>query len=660
MSDFLRGCVILTNIKWLPLGGLNLSAANLAAAEKLRKFGFALNCGEFGSEKYTKSALCVYDVLAEQESPNILIVTRQSEMYNWYRFLVTSVGADFKMISGAANSLLYFYEESAGLYLISRETLFGDNVLKRKAGSHFKWNLIIIDEELSTDVPFYSDYRKNILWKSDKLLINAPFPARNRNDKTEISELVKSVLADEKKASAANSLDLDESVCALSENSPVMRYFAGEVYGEFSRDVSFVDYGFDESVLTYFRRKIDLKTGLPSYSAGGNVFEQYDCDKNEKEKKIYLKPFFSRSDVEDLRAFDMKLDALMKSIEDILAGDVNARVMIYCCNKNTVEYLRKALVCVYGADVNVMRGELVISGAIKRKLTNRCDDEMAKITIGTDMLGTFVDGPDNVNYVFNYELPASPAVLERRMTRHGSENEAKRKFILFRDKNGVFDTPMLEKTLFLKLGEGFCDELPTRNFLLDIKEKGDIVCNLIKDLRYLKGYSSEVENCADLIKRVKIEYIFPETSEITTAKQLNEFADDKLREIYRLFGLSDSSQAAEITAAVNGVSGLCVVGRDEALQKPKRLAEAAASFGSESYLNLPFAKEAVGGLADGKAQIDELHKGDDFHLKIKQEISELNDCIQYPVLYGIWKYRAKEQDSDHTFKDYIKIYNDGI
>ena len=219
---------------------------------------------------------------------------------------------------------------------------------------------------------------------------------------------------------------------------------------------------------------------------------------------------------------------------------------------------------------------------------------------------------------------------------------------------------MLEKTLFLKLGEGFCDELPTRNILLDIKEKGDIVCNLIKDLRYLKGYSSEVENCADLIKRVKIEYIFPETSEITTAKQLNEFADDKLREIYRLFGLSDSSQAAEITAAVNGVSGLCVVGRDEALQKPKRLAEAAASFGSESYLNLPFAKEAVGGLADGKAQIDELHKGDDFHLKIKQEISELNDCIQYPVLYGIWKYRAKEQDSDHTFKDYIKIYNDGI
>ncbi|MGN0669422.1 MAG: hypothetical protein ACI4JZ_02620, partial [Oscillospiraceae bacterium] len=70
--------------------------------------------------------------------------------------------------------------------------------------------------------------------------------------------------------------------------------------------------------------------------------------------------------------------------------------------------------------------------------------------------------------------------------------------------------------------------------------------------------------------------------------------------------------------------------------------------------------EAVKGLADAKAEIDELHKGDCFHLKIKQEINALNDSIQYSVLYGIWKYRAKEQDSDHTFKDYIKIFNDGI
>ena len=650
----------MSNLKWIALGGLDLSAFNLAAAEKLRKFGFALNCGEFGSEKYTKSALCVYDTLVEREKPNILVVTRQSELYSWYRFLLTSVGADFKMVSGAANALLYFSEESSGLYLISRETLFGDNLLKRKAGKDFMWDLMIIDEELSSGVPKYEDYKKNIPWKSEKLLINAPFPAKKAEDKAQLSDLVKSVLADGGKAAAADKMEFDASACEIRDNSPIMRYFSRDAYADdYKREVSFVEYGYEESVLTYFRRKVDLKTGLPAYSSGGNVFEQYDCDKNEAEKRIYQKPFYSRSDVEDLRSFDKKLDALLTTVADI-ADDPDARIMIYCCSKNTVEYLRKVLVCLYGANVNVMRGELIISGAIKRKLSNKQDDEMAPITIGTDMLGTFVDGPDNVNFVINYELPTAPAVLERRMTRHGAKKEAKRKFIMFRDKNGVFDSPLLEKSLFLKIGESFCGGLPTRNILLDMKEKGEILSALIKDLRYLRDYSKQVDDCADLIKRVKIEYIAAGTDRLTNAKSLNDFAENRLGKIYKLFGISDASQPADIAAAANNLSGLCVVNADGMLEKAPKRAEAVASFDNDGNLNLPFAVDAVKGLADAKAEIDEMHKSGRFHLMVKQEISELNDNIQYSVLYGIWKYRAKEQGSDHTFKDYIKIYNDGI
>ena len=86
----------------------------------------------------------------------------------------------------------------------------------------------------------------------------------------------------------------------------------------------------------------------------------------------------------------------------------------------------------------------------------------------------------------------------------------------------------------------------------------------------------------------------------------------------------------------------------------------AASFEDDGYTNLPFAMDAVMGLADAKNAIDELHKSDNFHLKIKQEINALEDSIQYSVLYGIWKYRAKEQDSNRSFKEYIKIYNDGM
>ena len=45
------------SVKWIPLGGMDLSAANLAPAEKLRKFGFSLVCCEFGSEKLTKAGI---------------------------------------------------------------------------------------------------------------------------------------------------------------------------------------------------------------------------------------------------------------------------------------------------------------------------------------------------------------------------------------------------------------------------------------------------------------------------------------------------------------------------------------------------------------------------------------------------------------------------
>ncbi|MDE5808554.1 MAG: 16S rRNA (cytidine(1402)-2'-O)-methyltransferase, partial [Muribaculaceae bacterium] len=48
--------------------------------------------------------------------------------------------------------------------------------------------------------------------------------------------------------------------------------------------------------------------------------------------------------------------------------------------------------------------------------------------------------------------------------------------------------------------------------------------------------------------------------------------------------------------------------------------------------------------------------GEERNAAVCREISKLHDCIQYSVLYGIWKYRAKEQDSDRSFRDYIKIY----
>ncbi len=642
----------------MPLACLNLSAANLAAAEKLRRFGFAVNCGEFGSEKYTKASLGIYDVLANNEKPNILIISNSGGSYSWYRMLVMGIGADFKIITDAPEPLVYIDEQSSGLYIVSSDTLFKDNILKKKLSRGFLWDLVIIDEETKLGVPDYKKYKDNFPWKTRRLMINTPFPAKSPDDVAAVSELIKTVLDNADAAENADRIEFGESASMLNDELPVMRYFDETVYtGAVTRDVTFVEYTFDESVMSNLRRRVDLRSGLPVYKYGGNVFEGFDCERFEKEKKIYLKPFFGRSDVEDLRAFDKKLDSLVKLCDETLA-DSESRIMIYCCEKSTLEYVNKVLSCLYGTEVRVAREELIRSDEIVRNLSANVAP-LARIVIGTDSLGTAGDGMESVTCVVNYELPLSPVLLERRMTRHGSANEGRRKFVIFRDTNKAFDSCVLDKVLFLQMDKAFCGELPTRNILLDIPKKADCVNELIADLKYTRDFAKQVDNCLDLIKKVKCEYTVPESETITTGKQLADFASLMLERLYKLLGLTEDSPANDIAVAMNSLSGLCVINGGR-LKKVPNSGQMASSFSDEGYTNLPFAMEAVKGLADAKAQIDEFHKGDYFHLKIKQQMSDLGDSIQYSVLYGIWKYRAKEQDSGRSFKEYIKIYNDGI
>lgn len=651
----------MSDIKWIPFVGMNLSAANLAAAEKLRKFGFSVACGEFGSEKLTKASLCIYDVLAEKENPNILLITSNSELYGWYRILMTGIGADFKIITGVPNALVLFSQDCPNLFLMSSDALFGKNALKAKAGDDFVWDLIIIDEEHNTSVPDYAAYEKNIPWKTEKLLINTSFPVKHEEHKQALTSLIKSLMQDETLAAEAEDMDFGAGAAKLDADSPVMRYFDSRVYtGEMKRTVVFREYSFDDSVLSGLRRRVDLRTGVPVYNYGGNIFEEYDC---EQQKRLYQKNSYTRSDVEDLRQFDKKLDCFLQLIEEIMAND-NSRAMVYCCERNTMDYLRKVLTCMYKGEgaVRLAKGDAFRTEDVLRKL--RVDDKTTypRIILGVDGIGAVGEGLDRIDYIINYELPESAVLLERRMTRHGAANEADRKFIVFRDKNKLFDSRVLDKVLFSSLIGGFCSGLPSRNILLDMDCKGDSLCSVIADLKYISGYASEIDNCSELIKKVKCDYAMRGAEGISNAKQLADFSTKLLNKLCSALGIDSSASEDDIRAAADSLSGLCVLDEGGKLVRlsESELSAMADSFSGEGYLSLPFASEAVKGLADAKAAIDELHKGENFHLQIKSRIAELNDCIQYPVLFGIWRYRVREQDSDRSFKEYIKIYNDGF
>lgn len=647
------------SLKWIPLGGMDLSAANVAPAEKLRKFGFSIMASEFGSEKLTKAGLCIYDVLAEKECPNILLITSNTELYGWYRILMTGIGADFKIISGAANALVFFSQNCPNLFLMSSDALAKANGLKAKAPAGFEWDLIIIDEEQNSGAPDYGFYKANLPWKAEKLLLIAPTPVKKAEDKAALSDFIKALLADSTLFAAADGIEFDESCAGLDFDTPVSRYFDSSVYdGSMKRNIIFCDYEFDEEKLNVLRRRIDLRTGLPVYKYGGNIFEDYDV---ETLKATYQKASYTRTDVEDLREFDKKLDSFLSLLDGILSED--KRAIVYCCEKDTIDYLRKVISSVYPGShtVKAAMGELFSNEDIVRKF--RVDDSTTypKVLLGVDTLGTDGDAMDRVDYIINYELPNSAALLEKRMTRHGAKKESERKFVIFRDKNKQFDSRVLDKVLYGSIASAFREGLPTRNILLDVEDKGEHIANVFEDLKYVASYASEVDNCFDLIKRFKGDYSAFGTDKIATAKQLTEFASKLLDRICGAFGVDKSASRDDIIAAINGLSGLCIKknGKIEKIAADK-LSAMGASFKDESWKKLSFAAEAVNGVPEAKKRIDELHSGENFHLHVKNELAELTGCVQYSVLLGIWRYRVREQGSDKSFREYIKIYNDGI
>lgn len=644
------------SVKWIPLEGMELTAADLAPAEKLRKFGFSLVCCSFGSGKLTKAGLCIYDVLAEKETPNILVVTSAREIYGWYRILMTGIGADFKVINGAANEIVFFTGDSSNLYLCPPAALDAANGLKTKVPADFQWDLIIVDDEQSLSAPDCRKLSERIPWKSERLLMFTQFPAQNGEERAALAEFVKSTLAEEANASCADSLDFTVNGVPLGYDTPLL--LAGDKHiCSGALNVETADYGFDDAFLAGLRRRSDIRTGLPSYKYGGNIFEDYDV---EDMKGLYQKSAYTPSDVAELRAVDKKLDCFL-NLADKVASDENSRAMIYCCDRNTVDYLRKVLSAMYSESrVKTARSELFSNKDILRKLQVDDSTVYPKFVIAMDDISAVGDGLDRITDVFSYELPDSAVLLERRVTRHGTAHEADRRFVFFRDSNKLFDSRMLGKVLYASLPNAFCGDIPARNVLLDIPAKGEYIAELVADLRYAESYASEVDSCYDLIKKVKADYELLGAGNLSNARHLAEFAGKLLARVCRFYGIEKDSSPEEIAAAADKLSGLCQAADGALSAVPAVMVEKISKSLDADPAAQPFGEEAIAGLEQAKQRVNELHSGSHYHLMIKNDIQSLNDCIQYPVLYNIWKYRVREQDSVRSFRDFIRIYNDGM
>ena len=655
-------------IKWISYYGKNVGTISCSFHEKMNKFGFCLVLDEYGSDIASKVQISILDTVLGKQTPNILLICPRHLMHGWYRSIVTENGVDFKMISGSSKAISYFNENMPNTYIIAEEALKADNPLLEKfAEAGLTWDLVIIDAQLSTSGINAESYTEHLKSKTEKLLVLSPIPCGYQKSYDDIRTLVKSLLADEEKAAAVDSINFDEKTICFNPDVPVMRYFDKSVYnGEVARNVILLEYEFPQDFIAGLRRLIDIKTGLPLYTHGGNIFEEYGIEA----KKIYTKPTYNIADVAELRSVDKKLDCFLNKLDEALSGAEN-KVVVYCVTGSTILYLKKVINALYpniSGLVKIDRGDI-----FNTRYDNFTGDvrDNARIVLSVDNVGSVDTQTKTFTHIFNYELPDSPVVFEQRALRHGINNEQSREFIVFCDKNKLFDSRMLSKVLFGKIYKSVVAGLPGRNVLFDLPNAAQLVTDAIRDLQYVCSYTGEVSSCHDLITQFRGDYNITPSIDISTAAKTHEYTKLKLDKIYRAFGIEnrikdDSTDEKTLRGMIkeslerfkdsliylDEQQHIVALGGEELL----------SCLESEQYglYKQQCASSDISTGIKGAQRSFENFISEHKSAELRICVNQLPDTVKMPVLLNSWRYLTDNFMIQETFRQFMKKYNEGV
>lgn len=656
-------------IKWISYYGKDTGTINQSFYEKVRQFGFCLVLDEYGSAKASKAQLAILDAIQGKSMPNILLVCPKHLMHNWYRSIVTNDGVDFKMISGASRSINTFDAEMSNMFIIAEEAVKADNsILAQAEQAGLVWDLIIIDAGLNTNGISGSLYLDHIKTKAEKLVIFSPVPCDYDGDYTDIKNLVKGLMKDEEKSKVVDDINFSKQTIRFNPYEPVMRYYDTEVYdGEVARNVVVLDYAFPADFIANSRKLVDIKTGLPLYQHGGNIFEEYGLEA----KKVYTKPAYNMADVEELRNVDKKLDCFLTKLEEIMESS-STKAVVYCVTSSTIAYLRKVLAAIYpngGNSIRIDRGDIFNTKYDQFRETAAVDN--TKIVLTVDKIGAIKPSTKTYTHIFNYELPDNPVVLEQRIARHSTREDKNKEFILFNDENGLFDSRMLSKVLFGKVYTALVSGLPGRNVLFDIPDAVQLIAKGIRDLQYVCGYTGEVANSHDVIVQFKSDFNVDAKLDISTSAKAHDYTTKKLQKIYAAFGIADkikdnSTDEKTLRALIKPV----IDGYKDSLLYLDENKKITAVGGDELRDCLNHAKYsqykamvATGELSSGiKVAQNALANflTENKYAELRICVNQLDDVMRMPVLLGAWRYLTDEYIIQDTFRQFMKNYNEGV
>lgn len=648
------------DLKWIAVSGLELNPFNICLSEKLENYGWCVDFSGFGEGKTDKAQLCIFDVLDRKDRPNIMIICSSASSPSWYNSMLMGLGLDFKFLSGAKDAVTYFSTELSNLFIVSEDVLSDSEnnaVLNEMKKSAIIWDLMIVDTSENIDGITPSLYTENIGMKAERVLVFAPTPSAYTEAPDCVKEIVTALLNKETDVSAPINAD----TMKFSMDTPYLNYpDESRTFAE----IKPVYYSFSEKTIPQNLHIEEMQSGI-RYSAGGNVFEEY----NLEERKIYLKPSYTRADAEILKNTDKKLEAFLKVIEPVMASN-DKTAIVYFDTDATLNYVEKILRAIYYDKANSIAVFAKNSFDTRRlkEWYESVKSQRIRVVLAKDNLDETFGVYCPITHIVNYELPDNPVLLHQRFMRRGLMGGANPEFVIFADENGIFDSRILTKVLPGNLYKAFRRDLAGENVLFRIRGMDAMIADMLKDIKYIADYTGAVGSSFDVISRFKLEYNIPAVRNLTTAAKTNEYSIKKLGLLVNALGVRDIVAEKEInkdaltsavSAKINEIkNGFTYFDESMALKTvPRHYCENDEYKKFAGYLSgNPYLK----GVKTAKAKLKEMTSGKDGFVYLKSELNNLSDSMKTPVIYNIWRYWHKELGLGGSYEEMIKAYNEGV
>ena len=647
-------------LKWISVGGLDLNPFNICLPEKLESFGWCVDFSGFGTGKTDKAQLCIFDVLNRKEKPNIMIVCNGSSSPSWYNSLLLGLGVDFKLLSGARDAIVYYSPELSNLFIVTEDVLSdaeNNAVLSEMKKNGVVWDLIIVDTSESIDGIDPALYTQNIGMKSERVLIFAPTPSAYTDSPDCVKEIVTALL----NKTADVSAHINADTMKFSMDNPYLNY--PDEDNTFA-EIKPVFYSFSEKAIPSNLHIEEMQSGI-RYSAGGNIFEEY----NLEERKIYLKPQYTRAEAEILKNVDKKLEAFLKIIDPIMAEEDKTAV-VYFDTDATLSYIEKILSAIYYDKINSIA--VFPKNVFDTRRLNQwygiIKSKKVRIVLAKDNLDDTFGVYNPITHIINYELPDNPVLLQQRYTRRGLMGGKDPEFVIFSDENGLFDSRILKKVLTGNLYKAFRRDLAGENILFRVRGADAMIANMLADIKYIADYTGAVGSSFDVISRFKLDYNIPAARNLTTAAKTNEYSIKKLGLLVNALGVRDIVAEKEInkdalTSAISAKvdeikNGFTYFDENMVLKTvPRHYSETDEYKKFAGYLS---GNPYLTGLEKAKEKLKKLAETKGVSTYLQSELSGLTDSMKASVIYNIWRYWHKELGLELSYKDMIKGYNEGV